>query len=99
MHCALQTNALDDGVHNHHGVLACTSHGSDGDNDVPYGKSNKDNGSGASSNDPNRDVVLCNSKDATNLANTPNSKVNAMLPTLVPKTNHKSLVDRYIQVR
>lgn len=80
MHCASQTSAQDGALHNHCGELADTSHGSDDDNDVPCGTSSMDNGSDAYSSDPNTNEVQRNSKDATNLANSPSSKESAMPP-------------------
>ena len=68
----------------------------DGD-DGPYGTYRLDNSGDANIYAPNINDELCNGRDATNLANTPNSMENASTPMRAPKTNHKSLDDRYIQ--
>ena len=71
------------GVHDH------TYYDNVHDDDAPYGKSSKDSGSDANSSDPNTGKDLCNSMDATNLANTPSSRGNASIPKMDPRTNHK----------
>ena len=53
-------------------------------------------GGDANSNDPNTYDMLHNGMDATILANNPNSKVNANIPTKGPKTNRKYMVYKYI---
>ena len=67
--------------------------------DVPYGTSKLGGDSDASSSGPNTDMDLCNRMHATRLANIPNNKENASIPNLVPRTNRKLLVYKYIQVR
>ncbi len=37
--------------------------------------------------------------NATNLANIPNNMARASIPTMFPRTNHKSMVGRYTLVR
>ena len=97
MHCGSKTNALDGVSHNpydsRYDALVCNRRDSGDQCD----RCRWDNSGDANSNDPNISDVLCNDKDATNLANTPNSMENASTPMKVPKTNHKSLDDRYIQ--
>lgn len=66
-----------------------------GDDGALYDKSRLDDGSGASSNDPNIQKDLRNRMDATMLANIPNSKANASTPMMDPRTNHKYMDDRY----
>ena len=59
------------------------------DNDAPYGKNRLDNGGDTNTYAPNTSGALCNVMNATILANNPNSMVNASIPTMDPKTNHK----------
>lgn len=89
-------NALGDDVRNHFCVPIHTCVDSVNDGGAPCDKNRLDNGSGANSNDPNKGMDLCNGKDATNLANIPNSMENANTPKMGPKTNHILLGDIYI---
>ena len=81
------------GVHDH------TYYDNVHDDDAPYGKSSKDSGSDANSSDPNTGMDQCNGKDATNVDSIPNSMANANIPKRGPRTNRRSLDDRYIQAR
>lgn len=99
MHCESQTSGQDDVVHSHYGVHDRACDDSVGDGDVPYDTSRLDGGNGANSSDPNTGMDRCNGMDATNVDNTPNSMVSANIPKMCPRTNHKSLDDRYIQAR
>ena len=86
-------------MHNHCGVHDHTYYDNVHDDDAPYGKSSKDSGSGANSSDPSIGMGLCNGMDATNLANSPSSRANAMPPTMLPRTSRRYMDGRYIQVR
>ena len=95
----MQTNALDDDDHNHCDALYGALDDSVDDDDEPYDTSRLGDGGDTSSSDPNIDGRLRSGMDATILANSPNRKENANIPTMVPKTNHKSQDGRYTQAQ
>ena len=63
------------------------------DGDVPYDTSILGDDSDANSSDPSTRMDLCNDGDATSVGSNPNNMVNAMLPSLHPRTNHISMDD------
>lgn len=92
----MRTNALD-GVS--HSPIESRDHAlvhSVDDSDAPCDMSNMDDGDGTNAYAPNTYGALCNDMDATILANNPSRKANASIPTMVPKTNRRSMDDRYI---
>ena len=96
---ARQKNALGDEPLGHRDEHDHTSYDNVDDDDEPCDKSTKGDDSGANSSDPSIDKDLCNARYATNVGNNPSSMVNASIPNLVPRTNRKLLVYKYIQVR
>ena len=98
MRCEYRTNALDGGAHSHYDVHGRAYDDNVGDDGEPCGMS-MDSGSGANSSDPSIGMGLCNGMDATNLANSPSSMVNAMPPTMLPRTSRRYMDGIYIQVR
>ena len=69
------------------------------DSGVLYDMCRWDGSDDANSNDPNTNDKPYKDMDATNLANNPSNMENASIPMMGPRTNHKSLGDRYIRVQ
>ena len=87
MHCVMQTNVLDGVSHNPNDLRVCALVNNVGD------------GGDTNTCAPNTCGEQCSGMDATILANSPSRMVNASIPTMVPRTNHRLLVGIYIQAQ
>ena len=85
----MQMSALDDVSHSLNDSHAHALEHNVGDDDGPYDRCILGGSGDANIYDPNINDELCNDKDATNLANSPNRKANASTPKMAPRTNRK----------
>jgi hypothetical protein len=99
MHCVMQTNVLDGVSHNPNDLRVCALVNNVGDGDALCDKSNMGDGDDTNTCAPSTCGEQCSGMDATILANSPSRMVNASIPTMVPRTNHRLLGGIYIQAQ
>ena len=95
----MQTNALDGVSHNPNDLRVCALVYNVGDGDALCDMSNMGDGDDTNTCAPSTCGEQCSGMDATILANSPNRMVNASIPTMVPRTSHRSLDGRYIRAQ
>ena len=95
----MQTNVLGGGSRSPNGSRVCASVYNVGDGDALCDMSNMGDGDDTNTCAPSTCGEQCSGMDATILANSPNRMVNASIPTMVPRTNHRLQGGIYIRAQ